>query len=639
MEERAKKVLALKKKQESAISRFQAGNFGEAEWQGHLKDLLQELRTYQVELELQNEELRVTQQELLSSREKYFDLYNYAPAGYVTVSENGLILDANLTFAEMLGLDRQTLIKKPLTSFIVMAHQDIFYRYFRKRTDGEIKIKTIAVQMKRPDNSEIWVRLSAALEQPEAQAPTTQRFIIADIDELKHAEELLQESEKRLRLTLDATSDGFFDRDLRSGDIYYGENWAKTLGYSRDEVERLKISWGDLLHPDDKESALASVRAHLAGETSAYNNEFRMRHKNGEWKWIQARGQVVEWDADNKPLRFVGTHVDITEKKTIAERLQENERRFRTLAELSPAGIYLTDPKGNCLYVNRCWQETAGLTMQEARGQGWLNGVHPDDQQRVMSAWQEMISSGSELAIDYRFLTRDGKTTWVYALAKSIPGANGWCDGYVGINTDISAIKQAEVELQFAFAELEVLVKERSQELNESYKKLQHELQKRIETEQALRKSEGQLEREKMNLEEINIALRVLLKKGEEEKGKLEEQMMLNARQLIAPYIEKMKKDSLTPGQKTNLSVIETNLKKLTSPFLRKISTLSLHLSPMEIKVAHFVKEGASTKEIAQRLNLSTETISIHRKNIRKKIGVSGKKSNLRSILMSVDNQ
>ena len=107
----------------------------------------------------------------------------------------------------------------------------------------------------------------------------------------------------------------------------------------------------------------------------------------------------------------------------------------------------------------------------------------------------------------------------------------------------------------------------------------------------------------------------------------------------MSVHIENMKKANLTPIQKKNISLLEANLKKLTSPFLRNISSFSLRLTPMEIKVAHLVKEGKTSKEIATDLNLSTDTINIHRKNIRKKCGIKGKKQNLRSMLILFESQ
>jgi len=604
-----------------------------------LDKLSYELHTHQIELELQNEELRATQDALIKSRDRYMDLYDFAPAGYVTMSENGLIIEANLTFCSMMGCGRQALTQAHLASFIVPEHQDQFHLQIQSNLTTKNN-QCLQVQLERQDKSRLWVNICTIAITDCPDGKSSFRLTVSDITEIKKKEDDLRESERLLRLTLDATSDGVFDRNLITGKIYYGENWATILGYTHEEVQRDNINWRDLLHPDDRDKALAAAQAHIEGQSAAYRSQFRLRQKNGLWKWIQARGRVVAWDSANRPMRFVGTHTDITSQKQVEEELRKSEQRFRTLSELSPAGIYLTAANGDFVYVNKCWSQMTGLSSEEADGQGWFAGIHPDDREQVTAAWRKMITSGEPFAQEFRLLAaQNGKTTWVYGLAQAFPDSDGRCGGHLGINTDITIKKQAEIELQTAFGKLENLVKERTVDLERSYEELLAEVNTRIKTEKALQKSEAQLAKEKAGLEEVNIALRVLLKKGEEEKKKLEEQMVANVNQLIMPHIENMKKDPLTKRQRMNFDFVESNLAKLTSPFLRNISHFSLRLSPMEIKIAHLVKEGKSSKEFAEDLSLSKDTIDIHRKNIRRKCGINGKSQNLRTMLMSLDNQ
>lgn len=153
-----------------------------------------------------------------------------------------------------------------------------------------------------------------------------------DITKRKDAEKALQESEKYFRLALDATSDGVWDRNLRTGEIYYGENWAKMLGYTTEELKSKRLRWENLLHPDDRADTLAAVKNHLEGHTSRYSAEFRMKNKAGVWLWILARGKVMEWDENNHPLRFVGTHCDISDRKKAEEELQGSSNKIKRFA-------------------------------------------------------------------------------------------------------------------------------------------------------------------------------------------------------------------------------------------------------------------------------------------------------------------
>lgn len=155
---------------------------------------------------------------------------------------------------------------------------------------------------------------------------------VRDISDRKKAETQLLESEERFQLTLDATSDGMWDRDLVNDTVYYGTNWASSLGYDQEDLKANGINWRELLHPEDREQAIATVNAHLEGRTPAYGAEFRLRCKNGSWQWIQARGKVVSWDEQGLPVRFVGTHTDITDRKSVEEELKKRSEEIKMFA-------------------------------------------------------------------------------------------------------------------------------------------------------------------------------------------------------------------------------------------------------------------------------------------------------------------
>lgn len=144
-----------------------------------------------------------------------------------------------------------------------------------------------------------------------------------------------------------------------------------------------------------------------------------------------------------------------------------------------------------------------------------------------------------------------------------------------------------------------------------------------------------ELENKTKSLEEVNTALRVLLKKREEDKTILEERMLLNVRELVIPYIERIREDGLNDRQTGCLDIMESTLNDIVSPFLHTVSLEFLNLTPSEIQVANLVKFGKTTKEIAQILNLSGKTIEFYRKRIRKKIGITNKNINLRTFLIS----
>lgn len=155
-------------------------------------------------------------------------------------------------------------------------------------------------------------------------------------------------------------------------------------------------------------------------------------------------------------------------------------------------------------------------------------------------------------------------------------------------------------------------------------------------TEAALRTSQAHLNAQKVALEEANIALRVLLKQREDDKAVLEQKVITNVKQMVLPYVEKLKRVNLKSKDKAVVDVIESHLREIISPMMHKLANASIILTPQEIQVASLVKDGKASKEIAKLLNISETTVHFHRKNLRKKFGMSNSRANLRSYLISI---
>jgi PAS domain S-box-containing protein len=148
----------------------------------------------------------------------------------------------------------------------------------------------------------------------------------------------------------------------------------------------------------------------------------------------------LEWFGDNLAIALARLRAE--------EELRESEERFQTLATLAPVGVYLTDPDGNCLYTNTAWCRMAGLSPEDALGQGWIKGLHPDDRAFVFSSWQQMVESQGEWCMEYRFQTRKGIVTTVYGLAVPQYDVSGKIIRYIGVNLDITDRKLAEEALR-----------------------------------------------------------------------------------------------------------------------------------------------------------------------------------------------
>ena len=155
-------------------------------------------------------------------------------------------------------------------------------------------------------------------------------------------------------------------------------------------------------------------------------------------------------------------------------------------------------------------------------------------------------------------------------------------------------------------------------------------------TEEALRKSQQELIEQKQSLEETNIAMKVLLKQREEDKLELEKKVLNNVKDLVLPYVERLKNSRLNAKDRTLVDIVDTHLQDIISPLLQRFTHAKILLTPQEMQVASLVKDGKTSKEIADVLNVSETTVNFHRKNLRVKFGLRNKRTNLRSYLISI---
>ncbi|MEZ5358129.1 MAG: PAS domain S-box protein [Candidatus Zixiibacteriota bacterium] len=162
----------------------------------------------------------------------------------------------------------------------------------------------------------------------------------------------IRKSEERLELALESAGLGLWDHHLKTGDVFRSSRWAEMLGYTPEEIEQRVENWHDLIHPDDLEEAIQAAEDHESGKTPVYRVEHRLRTKSGDYKWILNWGRIVEWDADGKPVRATGTHMDVTERKKSEEDLRQSEERYRGIVDNINIGIAVIDTDMRLMSMN-----------------------------------------------------------------------------------------------------------------------------------------------------------------------------------------------------------------------------------------------------------------------------------------------
>ncbi|NTW97768.1 MAG: PAS domain S-box protein, partial [Oscillochloris sp.] len=276
----------------------------------------------------------------------------------------------------------------------------------------------------------------------------------ADITEQKRYEAELEAQRLRLELALDGGSLGTWESNLRTGKLSSDQRTLIIFGIGPDKVDNSREAWRARIHPDDLPRVDAALEAHLANRTPAFESEIQFRHSDGSWRWLLTRGRIVERDAAGAPVRLAGTYMDITERVQTVERLRESERRYQTLSETSPVGIYRADTQGNWTYINPRWCEIVGVSADAALGEGWQRSLHPDDAEIVAQYWSKVISARRESQLEFRYLRPEGETCWVLAQVAPEIDEHDQLTGYVGTVIDISRRIAAEERLRQQSAQL-----------------------------------------------------------------------------------------------------------------------------------------------------------------------------------------
>ncbi len=292
--------------------------------------------------------------------------------------------------------------------------------------------------------------------------------------------------------------------------------------------------------------------------------------------------------------------MDGQQKPNRESALSTSEQRYRTLVETMGDGLSEIDEHQKTTYANEMLCQMWGRTRDEIIGKTVAQFLDKENK-KILIDQLDKRKRGSTSPYEIVWIKKDGSKLHTLMTPTPYFDSNGNFKGSFAVITDISQHQKEKNQL-------EIRVKKRTSEL-------EHKTQ---------------------SLEEVNTALRVLLKKREEDKTLLEEQMVINVRELVLPYIERMHQTQLTGRQKGCLDIMESTLNDIVSPFLHRLSLEFLNLTPSEIQVANLVKHGKTSKEIAQILNLSDKTIEFYRKRIRKKVGISNQSINLRTFLTSV---
>ncbi|HPI93492.1 MAG TPA: PAS domain S-box protein [Deltaproteobacteria bacterium] len=415
------------------------------------------------------------------------------------------------------------------------------------------------------------------------------------VSERVRRERAYLETEERYQIHFSLANDVIYtiDRDFILTSV--SPNVERLLGYRADELMGRSLGEVGVIPPEYAAKAMGEIRRVLRGER-IISSTYQFITRDGSVKYGEVSG--VPFVCDGTAKAVISVARDITDRVEMERSLRESEERFRAIFESAQDCIFIKNTELEYVFVNPCMEKVFGFPSGEILGRR-NEEIYTDGSGAESVEIDLCVLSGEVVEGEYSRTIGD-KTLTFHAIKVPMRDSTGRITGLCGIARDITERKRSEELLQA---------------------------------------KEKELAGQARYLEEMNIALRVLLDSREKEKRHARETIVSRARKVIYPYLEKIEAGSLDEESRTYLNIIRTNLDELLAPYTNPLSQHYLDFTPMEMRIADLIKQGKSTKEMAGMLNVSPFAVSFHRNNIRRKCGILNTKKNLRSYLTAIEQQ
>ncbi len=398
-------------------------------------------------------QLEIVNKGLQEQETRLSTILETAGEGIISFDESINIVSLNPAANRIFGYEEGEAVGMSISLLVAESYRRKYFGHLKnylKKGKKTLPLKPMEIVGLRKDGTflpiEVTVDVSQVKDRPFFIG------VVRDISERKVAETTLAETRNRLELAMRGSNLGLWDTNVKTGLSTYDKRWANMLGYELEEIEQTADFFDSLRHQEDSQNVMDAWMQHKNGLKPFYTAEFRMRTKDGRWKWILTHGQFVETDENGDPLRAAGIHQDITERKENEAALREARDQLELALKGSNLGLWDLDLVSGEAHYDERWANILGYQLAEIeQSQDTFNSrVHPEDSHLVHEAWhRSKRSETSFYTCEFRLKSKDGSWKWILTHGQFFDfDESGEPRRATGIHQDITERKQVEERIR-----------------------------------------------------------------------------------------------------------------------------------------------------------------------------------------------